>query len=141
MAGALQSPSAKQPRAMISDEQLWEALRKSGGLVSFAAQALGVSYQAVYQRVHGKPEWDAIISEAREQITDIAEAGLLKNVRAGKMDALRFWLTYQAKQRGYVARTEVTGADGQALAVQQTVAITVQYVNALPAPKDEDVPI
>src|SRR5437868_6593886 len=80
-----ENPRAGRPGAIGDDEVLFDALQKNAGLVAQTAEALGVSYQAVYQRVKGDPRWQEIIDEARMKVCDIGEAHYINKVRTGDM--------------------------------------------------------
>jgi predicted transcriptional regulator len=89
-----------------SIEEYAAALREAKGMVSIAARRLGVSHQAVSQRVAKHPTLRDARDEAREEMTDIAELRLYERIQAGEGWAVCFYLKTQGKERGYVERTE-----------------------------------
>lgn len=56
-------------------------------------------------------------AHGKERMLDLAESRLGSAVDKGEAWAICFYLKTQGKQRGYVERQEVTGADGAPVAV------------------------
>lgn len=100
-----------------------EAIQEAGGIIAAAARSLGVSRAAVYRATETYATVAAALEEARETTKDVAEAQLLKQIRAGNMTAIIFYLKTQAKERGYVERHEVAAEIYQApeIIVERTV--------------------
>lgn len=111
----------------VSEAQLVEALKKNVGNVMAAAQSLGISDAAIYQRLRNHPELAQIRKDAEERLTDIAESHLYKAVNRGEWDKVRWWLDRKGKDRGYVTRSELANPDGSAL-LPPVVNIAVTYV-------------
>lgn len=128
------SPNRNPPslKVGITDEQLLATLRQNAGLVAQSAEALGVAYQTVYERVRNHPEWAVIIAEARSKVTDIAEAHFINQVRKGKEGAIDKWLRYHAKDRGYVTGIELSGPGGGPVPIAGAVDVTIKLVRAKP---------
>jgi predicted transcriptional regulator len=87
-------------------EEVATALRESRGLVTHAAQRLGVSRHAVAKRIKAHPSLQEARAEAREAMTDLAEHALYTAMNNGESWAVLFYLKCQARERGYVERTE-----------------------------------
>ena len=87
-------------------EEYAVALRESRGLLTVAARRLGVTRQAVHQRVGKHPTLQAARADARETILDEAEEVLFEQLRRGEAWAVCFFLKTQGKDRGYVERVE-----------------------------------
>lgn len=115
----------------LSDTQLVEALRKNGGNILAAAQALGVTDSAIYQRLSNHPELKAIQLEASSRVTELAKARVIKRIERDDWNGINLWLTTQG---GWTKRSELTGADGAPLPAA-VVNIQVTYVDAR---KDEE---
>lgn len=126
--------SAKGGPKGISDAQLAEALRKNVGNVLAAAQALGVTTGAIYQRLRSHPELAEIQADAKERVTDMAKARILKRIERDDWNAINLWLTTQA---GWTKTTNLAGADGAPLQLAPSVAITVNYVGGALEPQAE----
>jgi hypothetical protein len=82
------------------------AIREARGLVSHAARRLGVTDEAMRQRLKRTPTLRQVRDEAREAMTDLAESSLYEQVIRGEGWAVCFYLKTQAKDRGYVERVE-----------------------------------
>ena len=97
-----------------SDDEVKEALEKSRGAPSLAAQYLGVTPQALYKRIKSSPElreaWDA----TRTRLFDTALLQLQRLVQSGDFPAIKHALTL-AKDWDLLARKEVQ-ADGDSAA-------------------------
>ena len=92
--------------------QVIEALEEAQGYVSKTASLLGCTPMTVYNYrdrfVSVAEAWQGI----REKRTDFVENKLQQQIDSGNITAIIFYLKTQAKDRGYVERQEVTGADG-----------------------------
>lgn len=125
--------------------QIEKALRHAGGFVTQAARHLGCTYQTIYNYLNDPDTGEAlkdVLFEIEEEGKDVAEyivkttlreeasaliAAIAKNSKlpakdrkrviaspSGVANAFRF-LAYKAKDRGYVERSELTGAEGAEL--------------------------
>lgn len=103
---------------MLTEEQIALALERKMGNITEAAKALKVSRQALYKRIDGNEMLAAVLKEGRETIVDIAESALVRQIKVGNITAIIFTLKTQGKDRGYVERTEITGADGESLLIK-----------------------
>jgi len=98
-----------------STDKIIEALRSTNGLVSLAAKRLGCAPQTIYTRrdkVHAVAQ---VIDDCRSELVDYGELALRKAVVNGEPWAVGLVLKTLGKNRGYVERQEVTGADGGAI--------------------------
>lgn len=102
----------------LTVEQVIQALEKHQGLAALAAHSLGVTMQTVYNYRDRYPTIAARMKELRERRTDRVELALYDKINAGDTASIIFYLKTQAKDRGYVERQEVTGADGGAVLVK-----------------------
>mgnify|MGYP001619479343 CR=1 FL=1 len=93
-------------------EQVIEAIQNTRGMVSLAARHLGCEADTVRNYAKRYPQVAAAIKEERESVKDIAELVLFKKIQEGEPWAVCFFLKTQARDRGYVERQELTGADG-----------------------------
>lgn len=99
-------------RRQVSATAIETALRHVAGNVTLAARELGVTRDAMYKRMKAQPELVAIVAECRDELVDHAESSLRRAVLRGNIRAVQFTLKTIGKDRGYVERREVTGADG-----------------------------
>lgn len=102
--------------ARLTKKALIEEIHKYNGNISAVARAFDKSRKWIYQYIKElNPElWEEVI-QAREAMKDSAESQLYKNILNGKEASLIFYLKTQAKDRGYIERQEITGAEGGAL--------------------------
>ena len=87
-------------------------------MLAAAARQLGVTRRTVYNYVNKYPTIKQALDDARQENLDFAENQLMKAVRAGNVTAIMFLLKTLGKDRGYVDRKEITGADGDAIIVR-----------------------
>lgn len=101
--------------ARLTVEQIENAIKQTAGNISQAAKALGVSRSTINRRVAESASLKQLVEDTREELVDIAESALRREVVAGNITAIIFTLKTQGKTRGYVERQEHTGADGGAM--------------------------
>lgn len=87
-------------------EEYATALREARGLVTHAAARLGVTREAVRRRLQAHPTLQQARDDAREALIDMAESSLFTQIEQGEGWAVCFFLKTQAKDRGYVERSE-----------------------------------
>lgn len=103
----------------LTKQHAIEALQATGGNVSAAARALGVTRQTLYNKINQHEDVAEILDEARHELVDIAEDQLKTLVRKGNMTAVAFTLNNspEAKRRGWGPRQEVAGVEDKPLNV------------------------
>lgn len=82
-------------------------LRKYEGNMASVALKFGVTRQAVFMFCKAHPELQDVLQESRETMKDVAESSLHAKVREGEGWAVRFYLRNQARDRGYIERSEL----------------------------------
>jgi len=100
-------------------EEVAAAVYEARGLASIAAKRLGCTAATVRNYAERYATVREAITQAREDLKDFAESKLLSRMNEDDLTAIIFFLKCQAKDRGYVERNEVTGADGGAIQTQQ----------------------
>jgi len=95
-----------------------DALLDSHGLLSMAAPKAGVSYRTINRYAHDFPAIQTAIQQAKESMLDFAESKLFQKIKEGDSTAILFYLKTQGKARGYIERSEVTGANGGPVQVE-----------------------
>lgn len=95
-----------RPR-QYTDEQVIDAIRKAGGVVTDAAKILGCTRRTVQRRANEVAEVREVIEDSREELIDEAEKSLRAAVVKGDAWAVCFALKTIGKSRGYVERQEV----------------------------------
>ena len=105
-----------------SIEQIEAALLNSMGHISTAAKKLKCTYHCVRSYIVKYPQIEDTLNAIRESHIDLAESKLLSKVKAGNLDAAKYFLSRIGKNRGYTERTEVTGANGAVFGVTMAPA-------------------
>lgn len=102
----------------LTVKEVADAVYAERGFLFYAAKRLGVDPKTIrnYAKKHETVR-DAI-TQARENSKDLAESRMLERIDEGDMSAIIFYLKTQAKDRGYVERQEMTGAEGGKLAFE-----------------------
>jgi hypothetical protein len=100
-----------------SVDELIKRIEDTKGNVAAVARSYGVSRVAVYNWMNESAGCRQALEDARETMLDNAESILYKKVLEGSTPELLFFLKTQGKRRGYVERSEVTGADGDAIPI------------------------
>ncbi len=88
-----------QKRHTVADYT--EALTRPHGLIAFAARRLGVSRQAVYNMINRHPEVNEAMTDAREELLDLAETKVFAAVAQGNLKICCWVLERLGKHRGY----------------------------------------
>jgi DNA-binding Xre family transcriptional regulator len=118
--------------------QYEEAIRKSGGFLTHAAKMLGVSVQAVHQRIKSSERLQKVYTETKEQYLDLAESKLIQKIKADDLGAICFFLKCQGKDRGYIERWqgEISGRDGGPIKVDPPTRIEVVLIEPKKNPEN-----
>ena len=102
----------------LTATEVENALRNTKGMVSVAAKSLGITRQALYNRINKSTALQELIADEREAMTDTAELALHRAIVGGEAWAVCFYLKTQGKSRGYVERQEITGADSGPIMIE-----------------------
>ena len=110
-------------KSRITTKQVEAALIAMSGNVSASARSLGVSRNWVDTLIKRSEKLQQVVHDARQSMCDNAESALNRAVINGEAWAVCFTLKTQAKDRGYVERTqqEITGRDGGPIEQRTTV--------------------
>lgn len=106
------------------------------GIVSDAAKMTGVAPDRPYIWMAEDPDFKKKVQEAKEISIDFVESSLFRQIQAGVPASTIFFLKTRAKHRGYVERSEVTGADGGALDIR---VIVPRQISQRIEPSDDDI--
>lgn len=102
----------------ITAAEAIEAVKDSRGFITTIAKRLGCTRGNVYALMNKYPTVKQAILDEKDEMKDFAEAQLFQNIKDGKETSLIFYLKTQAKDRGYIERQELTGANGAPLQVE-----------------------
>jgi len=95
----------KLPRP-VNFKKYKDAITKSGGFITKAAELLGVTHQAVSKYIKAHPELQELIYSINESYLDFAESQLLTLIKEKNNAAIFFYLKCKGKGRGYIERAE-----------------------------------
>ena len=97
-----------------------QIIKMSGNLAA-VARSLGKSRQWLYNYLDKHPDLWETITETRETMLDNVESKLYQKALAGDNTCMLFYLRTQGKKRGYVERSEITGAEGESIQINVTI--------------------
>ena len=92
-------------RVRRTEKTVTKAILESRGLVSTAAQSLGVSRGTLYADLNKYPKAQEALDGAREYTLDKAESRLFDAMERGEAWAIRMVLMTLGRSRGYVEKT------------------------------------
>lgn len=95
-----------------------DLMKQHRGNVRVIAERLGICRQTLYNYINETPSVKAAMQDARESLLDDVESVLYDKALAGDAWAVQFFLRTQGRARGYVERTEVTGADSGPIQIE-----------------------
>lgn len=101
-----------------------EAFQKSLALVASTCRKVGISTVTFYNWYNEDSNFAEKIDEIRELAKDAVESKIYKKIDEGDTTMLIFYAKTKMKDRGYVERQEVTGADGKNLIEQQAIDLS-----------------
>ena len=91
----------------LTIKQIEDGLRASGGFISQAAKKLGVTQQAISDRIRKSEQLQQARKEIDESYLDLAESKLVNKINKEDLGAICFYLKCKGKDRGYVERQEI----------------------------------
>jgi transposase-like protein len=109
---------ATTPYRKYTPEQIIGALEQSKGMISPTARALGCDRNTIKRYLKEYTAVAQAIADEREATTDLAENTLYQAIENGEAWAICFYLKCQGKQRGYIEKAEIGGANGGPVAVK-----------------------
>lgn len=84
-----------------------EALERALGIVSTAANSVGISRSTHYEWMKKDPDYRDAVKMIEDRTLDFAESHLHKLIQEGNPAATIFFLKTKGKKRGYVERQEI----------------------------------
>lgn len=107
--------------ARLTEAKLLDLISRLHGNVAAIARSFDVTRSSVYDYIASRPKLQTALQDARETMIDNVESRFysdcLKEDPAYQTSRI-FFLKTQAKSRGYVERTEMTGADGKPVRIR-----------------------
>ena len=105
------APIKKRPTA----EEIKRVYSQKGANISATCIALGISRNTLYSWRKASKKLDELMTDVEESLIDFSESKLMEQINNGNITAIIFHLKTKGKNRGYVERQEMTGADGEEL--------------------------
>ena len=99
-----------------------KATKASAGIIAVACQKLHISRQTYYRYLRRHPQLEAVREEAKEDILDLSEAGLVELIKDKDRESIKFFLKCHGKSRGWVDSVQVVGANNGPLRHEVTGA-------------------
>lgn len=124
----------KKRTTRYTDAEVCAALTATNGMVYLAAKRLGCGPSSIYRRMEKSAKVKAVVDDSRGELLDTAETALKSAVIAKEGWAVCFTLKTIGKERGYVERQEITGANNNAIKVEYVNDWRNQTTDAAPRP-------
>jgi hypothetical protein len=96
----------------IKKESLLKALEQSLGVVTVACKNADIPRSTYYKWLNEDKDFAKQVEDIANIAVDFAETKLHEQIQDGNTTATIFYLKTKGKQRGYVERQEITGAEG-----------------------------
>ena len=118
----MSSPTGRRRRFLVADIEA--ALRATAGIYSAAAAILAQKYgtcspNTVKNYISRHARLKEVEDDIAQQTLDLAETKLVQAIGDGNMTAVIFYLKTKGRQRGYIERREIEGAeDGKPIRVK-----------------------
>jgi hypothetical protein len=93
-------------------ERLLQALEQSLGIVTTACKSVMIHRSTYYEYYKNDLDFKKKVDDIQNVALDFAESQLHKQIQSGNTSATIFYLKTKGKNRGYIERQEITGADG-----------------------------
>ena len=90
-------------------QRIIKAVKESKGLLTVAAARAGIGYRTILRYSNEFPTVKKAVIEAKEELIDLTESKLYNAIEEGNMTAIIFFLKTQAKDRGYIEKSEIAG--------------------------------
>lgn len=98
------------------------ALRASAGIRSIAARKLGVNPSSITRFVQRHPQLEVVEQEVVAEITDLAVAKLIEQIKNGDFQAIKYYLDNKGQAHGFGMRKLAFG-DGDGTVVVPGVLV------------------
>lgn len=118
-------------RQRVKLAEIKEALQKTLGFQSQAAKQLGISRQAISMRIKKNKSLQALLKDIDEHFLDIAELGLVKNLKEYDLKAIEYYLDRKGKDRGYGLKQEIKAQLGVDVAVRGGLLVVPASVDMM----------
>ena len=93
----------------LTKKKIKKAIEGTGGIIQVIANKCGVTRTWMSLTLHKKGNEDlwGLVIEEREKLKDLAESSLINRIKEKDFPAIKWYLTTQAKDRGYGDKQEI----------------------------------
>lgn len=95
-----------------TEQEVLAAIPDSYGIVSRVGENLGCTWGTARKYIDMYPSAIDMFRQEKERIKDLCEIKVIKAINLDDIQTAKWYLGMQAKDRGYVDRQELTGANG-----------------------------
>lgn len=99
-----------------------EALKQSLGIVTAAAEVVGIERSTHYDWLKVDEDYKAAVDSIQDITLDFAESQLHKQIKDGEVTSTIFYLKTKGKKRGYIERIE------NDLSINQMPKVTIEII-------------
>lgn len=108
----------------LHKKRLLNALKQTGGLITPAAQMVGLSRQHVYWLMKHDENFKKEVEDINEETLDFVESKLMEKIREGSEKSIHFYLKTKGKSRGYSDNVDIT-SNGETINTVSNINIKV----------------
>lgn len=102
-------------------QEVLRILKENCGLVATTCKAAGIDRSTFYDWKRSDPAFAEEVESINELQKDFGESLILKKMKEGDTTMIIFYAKTKMKDRGFVERRELTGADGTQLVQHKSV--------------------
>jgi hypothetical protein len=92
-------------------KQVIDALKKTGGFITHAANVLGCCYETIERYIRDDPSIGVEMQHIKENRLDLAESTLMLHMEAENLEAVKYYLKYMGRTRGYIKAQKIEITD------------------------------
>ncbi len=93
-------------------EQVIEAIKASGGIVTTVARKMGCDWHTARKYIDNYPTIGQAYKDECESVLDMCESALFTNIKTGDTSDAKWFLSKRGKHRGYGDQVDVRVPDG-----------------------------
>ena len=105
------------PSTVLRKKAMLDALKKSAGIVTRAAQAVELDPATHYRWLKEDEVYSQQVAELDNLVLDLAETALLNKIKEGDTTAIIFMLKTKGRKRGYIETKTIETGDGGPLKI------------------------
>jgi hypothetical protein len=92
-------------------KQVIDALKATGGFITHAANTLGCCYETIERYIRDDPSIGVEQQHIKENRLDLAESVLMLHMEAENLEAVKYYLKYMGRSRGYIKAQKIEITD------------------------------